>query len=131
MIRAVAASSYDSRSITWHQWHHTAPISSRMGLSSPAARANASTPHSCQATGWCMAERKYEDAASASEFVESVIYDQSIHSAAGALSSRGRPICAQPPPGQRRVNPHHGQGESDDKKVRPAEEEVADGRRMA
>ena len=51
MIDAIAGFSYDSRSITWHQWHHTAPMSSRMGLSSRVARSNASVPHACQRTG--------------------------------------------------------------------------------
>src|SRR6266851_6978506 len=45
--------------MTWHQWHHTAPMSSRMGLSSLRAREKASSPHSCQPIGWCAAERKY------------------------------------------------------------------------
>src|ERR1700674_4388569 len=45
--------------MTWHQWHQTAPISSRMGLSSARARANASSPHSCHATGWRAADRRY------------------------------------------------------------------------
>src|SRR5271156_4127281 len=45
--------------MTWHQWHHTAPISSKIGLSSFLARANASSPHSNQSMGWCDAERKY------------------------------------------------------------------------
>ena len=31
--------------MTWHQWHQTAPMSSRMGLSSAWARANAASPH--------------------------------------------------------------------------------------
>src|SRR3954452_15801438 len=62
MISATAGSSYDSRSITWHQWHHTAPMSKRMGLFSCLALANASSPHSCHWMGWCMAERRYEDA---------------------------------------------------------------------
>src|SRR2546426_273378 len=34
---ATCGSSYDSPSITWHQWHHTAPMSSRIGLSSARA----------------------------------------------------------------------------------------------
>src|SRR5579863_5109903 len=45
--------------MTWHQWHHTAPISSSTGLSSDFARAKAASPHSCQSIGWCAAERKY------------------------------------------------------------------------
>src|SRR5712692_2208494 len=45
--------------MTWHQWHQTAPMSSRIGLSSARARAKASSPHSYQLTGWCAAERRY------------------------------------------------------------------------
>src|SRR6267378_5319574 len=45
--------------MTWHQWHHTAPISRRMGLSSALARAKAASFHSCQSIGWCAAERRY------------------------------------------------------------------------
>src|SRR2546423_15307604 len=53
---ATRASSYDSPSITWHQWHHTAPMSSRIGLSSARARANAASPQGCQCTGWWAAD---------------------------------------------------------------------------
>jgi hypothetical protein len=53
---ARAGSSYDSRSITWHQWHHTAPMSSRMGLFSSRARAKAGSLQGCQWTGWCAAD---------------------------------------------------------------------------
>src|SRR6267143_841761 len=45
--------------MTWHQWHQTAPISRRMGLSSDLARSNAASPHSCQSMGWWAAERRY------------------------------------------------------------------------
>ena len=41
----------DSRSMTWHQWHHTAPMSSSMGLSSALARSKAAGPHSYQSMG--------------------------------------------------------------------------------
>src|SRR5580698_9081522 len=58
---AVSASSYDSWSITWHQWHHTAPTSSSTGLSSASARSKASGPHGSHCTGWCIAERRYEE----------------------------------------------------------------------
>src|SRR5947209_20430859 len=34
-------------------------MSSKIGLSSARARANASSPHSYQLTGWCAAERRY------------------------------------------------------------------------
>src|SRR5258708_32523288 len=34
-------------------------MSSSIGLSSFFARANASSPHSCQSIGWCAADRKY------------------------------------------------------------------------
>src|ERR1700722_13900030 len=44
--------------MTWHQWHQTAPISNRIGLSSLFARSKASGPHSYQSTGWCIAERR-------------------------------------------------------------------------
>src|SRR5207253_7414649 len=58
---ATRASSYDSPSMTWHQWHHTAPMSSRMGLSSVRARANAASPHGCQCTGWWAADLRYAE----------------------------------------------------------------------
>src|SRR5438445_3050081 len=58
---ATPASSYDSPSMTWHQWHHTAPMSSRMGLSSVRARANAASPHGCQCTGWWAADLRYAE----------------------------------------------------------------------
>src|SRR5215471_3928495 len=45
--------------MTWHQWHQTAPMSSRIGLSWELAREKASSPHSYQAIGWCAAERRY------------------------------------------------------------------------
>src|SRR5579864_7597884 len=45
MARITSGSEYDVSSITWHQWHHTAEIESRIGLSSRVARANASAPH--------------------------------------------------------------------------------------
>src|SRR6266853_5821586 len=45
--------------MTWHQWHQTAPMSRRMGLSSDLARAKAASPHSCQSMGWWAAERRY------------------------------------------------------------------------
>ncbi len=36
--------------MTWHQWHQTALIERRTGLSSACARANAASPHSCHST---------------------------------------------------------------------------------
>src|SRR2546426_12051817 len=68
MIAATSGSSYDSRSITWHQWHHTAPMSRRIGLSSALAFRNASSPHGCQSTGWWAALRRYEERSPASRF---------------------------------------------------------------
>ena len=60
--------------MTWHQWHQTAPMSSRMGLFSRCAVAKASSPHSCQRMGWCIAERRYaEDALERELSVEVVI----------------------------------------------------------
>src|SRR4029077_4921084 len=44
-------------------------MSSRMGLFSRFAVSNASGTHSCQWMGWCMAERREEDDAGASELV--------------------------------------------------------------
>ncbi len=44
--------------------HHVTPVAphradiQQNGLVFPAARANASLPHSCHSTGWCMADRK-------------------------------------------------------------------------
>src|SRR2546426_12340632 len=69
MIFAISGSSYDSWSITWHQWHHTAPMSRRIGLSSAFAFANASSPHGYQSTGWWAAPFRYEDASFARRFV--------------------------------------------------------------
>src|SRR6266576_4058475 len=69
-ICATSGSSYDSRSITWHQWHQTAPMSSSMGLFSRWAAAKASSPHSCQRMGWCIAERRYAEDAWARELSE-------------------------------------------------------------
>jgi len=51
ICRAVAGSSNDSRSITWHQWHAEYPTESRIGRSSARASANASSPHGYQSTG--------------------------------------------------------------------------------
>src|SRR5205814_4849698 len=73
---ATSGSSYDSRSITWHQWHHTAPMSSRIGLFSRLASSNASSPHSCQRIGWCMAERRYEEEALERELRVSTLMGQ-------------------------------------------------------
>src|SRR5271157_3392062 len=84
--------------MTWHQWHHTAPMSSRMGLFSRCAVAKASSPHSCHWIGWCIAERKYADEARASELVGSVINFQSSReeqSASCRADARADPIFAQ------------------------------------
>src|SRR2546421_10337019 len=54
--------------MTWHQWHHTAPMSSRMGLSSARARANAGSPHGCQCTGWWAADLRYGEGSEARRF---------------------------------------------------------------
>src|SRR6266571_2795922 len=56
---AVASSSKDSRSMTWHQWHALYPIESRTGLSSVRARSNASSPHGYQSTGFPACWRRY------------------------------------------------------------------------
>src|SRR6516164_3665936 len=45
--------------MTWHQWHQTAPMSRRIGLSCDLACEKASSPHSYQSIGWCAAERRY------------------------------------------------------------------------
>ena len=47
----MSASSKDSRSITWHQWHAAYPTDRKIGLSSPRACANASSPQGYQSTG--------------------------------------------------------------------------------
>src|SRR5207247_5812778 len=60
-LLARSGSSYDSRSITWHQWHHVAPMSRRIGRSNSLARRNASSPHGYQSTGWCAAPLRYVD----------------------------------------------------------------------
>src|SRR6266487_4424696 len=65
---ARSGSSYDSRSITWHQWHHVAPMSRRIGRSSSFARPNASSPHGCQSTGWFAAPLRYVDVSRARRF---------------------------------------------------------------
>src|SRR3990170_3393715 len=49
--------------MTWHQWHQAPPISSRMGLSSCFARANASGPQGYQSTAWETADCRYALAA--------------------------------------------------------------------
>src|SRR5258706_9860466 len=63
---ATAGSSYDSPSMTWHQWHHTAPMSRRIGFFSCCARANAASPHGDQWTGSCAADFRYADGSEAS-----------------------------------------------------------------
>src|SRR5262249_21158177 len=98
MIAATSGFSYDSRSITWHQWHHTAPISSRIGLFSRFAVSNASGPHSCQWIGWCMAERREEEDALASELRGSVLIQIVYRGFAGSVwiviaAWRAKPIC--------------------------------------
>src|SRR5260370_26598028 len=65
---ATAGSSYDSPSMTWHQWHHTAPMSSRIGSFSCRARVNAASPHGDQWTGWCAADLRYADDSEVSRF---------------------------------------------------------------
>src|SRR5436305_30474 len=66
---ATAGSSNDSCAITWHQWHAEYPTLNSTGLSSAAARSNASSPHGYQSTGlsWCC--RKYGLVSSASRFM--------------------------------------------------------------
>src|SRR5260370_995151 len=71
-ISAILESSYDSPSMTWHQWHHTAPMSSRIGLCSVCARANAASPHGSQWTGWCAADLRQADGSEASRFNSSI-----------------------------------------------------------
>src|SRR3954471_9049064 len=57
--RAVAPSSNDSRSITWHQWQAEQPIERRIGVSSSRARARASSPHGYQSTGLSLCWSRY------------------------------------------------------------------------
>src|SRR6187401_794767 len=59
MYAAVASSSNDSRSITWHQWQAEYPIESRIGLFSFFAVAKASSPHGYQSTGLSACWRRY------------------------------------------------------------------------
>src|SRR5437667_5322047 len=65
---ATAGSSYDSPSMTWHQWHQTAPMSRRIGLFSCRARSNAASPHGDQWTGWCAADLRYAEVSEVSWF---------------------------------------------------------------
>src|SRR2546422_6903405 len=78
MIFATSGSSYDSWSITWHQWHHTAPMSRRIGLSSAFAFANASSPHAYQSTGWWAAPLRYEDISFTRRFTGAGILGSSL-----------------------------------------------------
>src|SRR2546427_9687286 len=78
MIFAISGSSYDSWSITWHQWHHTAPMSRRIGLSSAFAFANASSPHGYQSPGWWAAPFRYEGASFAGRLSATVTAPPSL-----------------------------------------------------
>src|SRR2546428_13560714 len=68
MTDARSGSSYDSRSITWHQWHQVAPMSSRIGRSSSFARRKASSPHGYHWTGWWAAPFRYVEDSRESRF---------------------------------------------------------------
>jgi hypothetical protein len=48
---AVASSSKDSRSMTWHQWQAAYPMDRKIGRSSSRARASASSAQGYQSTG--------------------------------------------------------------------------------
>src|SRR6266511_185396 len=65
---ATAGSSYDSPSMTWHQWHQTSPMSRRIGFFSFPARSNAASPLGAQWTGWCDAVLRYADDSEVSRF---------------------------------------------------------------
>src|ERR1019366_2841265 len=73
--------------MTWHQWHHTAPMSSRMGLFSRCAVAKASSPHSCHWMGWRIAERRYAEDACDKELVASDMNLESSRDERGARSN--------------------------------------------
>src|SRR6266704_1787053 len=60
-ISATSGFSYDSPSMTWHQWHQTAPMSRRMGFFSSRARVNAASPQGSQWTGWWAADFRYAE----------------------------------------------------------------------
>src|SRR5712691_5350304 len=85
--------------MTWHQWHQTAPMSSRIGLSSALARSNAASPHSCQSMGWCAAERREGLAESFRRFLVARAkrhpFEQRTGQASSASTKRGRNIKNQ------------------------------------
>src|SRR5918996_2446527 len=66
MNAAVSASSNDSCSITWHQWHDEYPIESRIGRSSSRARSSAASPHGYQSTGLSACWSRYGEVSCAS-----------------------------------------------------------------
>src|SRR5436305_4767252 len=68
---ATVGSSNDSCAITWHQWHAEYPTDSSTGLSSAAARSNASSDHGYQSTGFSWCCRRYGLVSSASRFMGS------------------------------------------------------------
>src|SRR5512140_287012 len=58
---AVASSSNDSRSMTWHQWQEEYPTERNTGRSNALALENASSPHGYQSTGLWACRRRYGD----------------------------------------------------------------------
>src|SRR5437588_10628814 len=70
---ATAWSSNDSCAITWHQWPAEYPTLSSTGLSSAAARSNASSPHGYHSTGLSLCCRRYGLVSSASRFMRVVL----------------------------------------------------------
>src|SRR5216683_3305469 len=59
--------------MTWHQWHHTAPMSRRIGFFSRRARANAASLHGDQWTGWWAADLRYAEGSDASWFDDTTL----------------------------------------------------------
>src|ERR1017187_2132288 len=56
---AIAGSSNDSCSMTWHQWHVEYPMDRKIGFSSRLAASNASSPQAYQSTGLLACCSKY------------------------------------------------------------------------
>src|SRR6266511_5546835 len=83
MTSAVAASSNDSCSITWHQWQAAYPTLRRIGLSSARAFANASSPHGYQSTGLSACWRRYGLVSPARRFISLLV------AVLGAVASSG------------------------------------------
>src|SRR5713101_3921423 len=85
--------------MTWHQWHQTAPMSSRMGLSSALARSNSTLPPSGQSKGLVGAGSRIGLAESFRRFLVARAkkhpFEQRMGGASSASTKRGRNIKNQ------------------------------------